>query len=181
MRRTVTIIVTFTALIIGASSGVSAQSNSMAIEFANVGDAGPTDRVVVFVGDVACASISFETATPPAVVIGPPGQSAACGASGAEVTFLQFRPGDQQLELFTRTTFTPASSYELTNWAPQPPGLPLPAHMQAFIDAGAVIQPAASGNAGLAGDAALPPGAPLVLATLLLLAAGRRLTAGSPD
>jgi hypothetical protein len=54
----------------------------------------------------------------------------------------------------------------------------LPSYMQAFLDAGAVVRPATTGNAGLKPI----PGSTSVatvglLLTVLLIAVGRRLTA----
>ena len=158
----------------------SAQSSPMTVDFGSVAIAGPTERIVVFVDGTACASVTIDANAPPVALLGTAGQPATCGIAGAEVTFLQFRPTGQQLELFTRTSFTVGGSFEVENWAPQPPGLPLPSYMQAFLDSGGVIEPAGSGNAGLAGEGAGPTLGVLAVALIGVFALaimGRAMTA----
>jgi hypothetical protein len=140
------------------------------------------ERIVVFVGEIACTDVRFAEVSPPIILLGADGQPDGCGAGadGTEMSFLMFGASGNASELFERTFFAPYGSYTLTNWAPQPPGTALPVYMQAFIDTGTVVQPADNGNAGLERARTSPPGTLLVLATILLLAASRRLTAGRP-
>jgi hypothetical protein len=183
MAATLALVSMLAALMFGLANSAAAQSTSMAIEFTNIADGGDTQRVVVFVGETPCASVSFGSITPPATVIGADAQPTECSMDGAEVTFLQFRSPDQQLELSERTIFVTGTVFELANWAPQLPRTALPVYIQAFIDTGTVtvIQPADNGSAGLKSARTSPPGTLLVLATILVLAVSRRLTSGGPD
>ena len=153
----------------------------MRIEFVDPQSAAPIERLVLFVGTQACLSVSFDPEPPAIVYLGTADQPPVCGDDGIPVTGLQVRTPTQQLELSDRTLLVSGGSYRWANWAPVPPGSALPAYMQAFLNAGAVVQPAADGNAGLRDNATAPPIALLLLATLALLAGGRRMTAGRPD
>lgn len=140
-----------------------------------------TERIAVFVGTIACTDVRFAEVSPPIILLGAVGQPDACSTEGSEITFLQIFTSGQVWQLFEETSFAAGSTHELTNWAPQPPHSALPGYMQSFLDAGAVIQPAGSGNAGLKGSRTSPPATVTALTTILFLAAARRLTAGRPD
>lgn len=154
----------------------------MRIEFVDSQLAGPIERLVLFVGTQACLNVSFDPEPPTIVYLGAVDQPAVCGDDGIPVTGLQFRSATERLELSERTLYASDSSYQWANWAPVPPGSPLADYMQAFLDADAVLQPATSGNAGIKSTPAtgLPELAGL-LAALLLIATGRRSTAGQED
>jgi hypothetical protein len=137
-------------------------------------------RIVVFVEATACASIILDNPSTRIVLLGTETQPDGCGpgADGDDVTFLIFSVSGNASELFARTYVAPYGYYTLANWAPQPPGTPLPDYMQAFLDAGAVIQPSASGNAGLAPSRAASKAEVLVLlvGAALLVGTTRRIT-----
>jgi hypothetical protein len=150
----------------------------MTIDLVDPESAAPIERLVLFVGPQPCLSISFEPAPPTRVHLGTPDQPFGCGNPGDSITALQIRSATQALELGVRTVLAPGGTYRWANWAPQPPGTPLPDYMQAFLDAGAVIQPSASGNAGLAPSRAASKAEVLILlvGAALLVGTTRRIT-----
>jgi hypothetical protein len=140
MRRAIAALVLMGSIIVLGTISASAQEllaeGAMRIEFraiAGEGSLTPREfaggRLAAFVGNTHCDTVIFHDAQAD-LLLGTANQPSACREPGARVSFMNIF-GHQ---LWFTFPFSPGSIEQVVNFGPVPPGVPLPAHMQAVLE-----------------------------------------------